>query len=423
MSRAPSRALLETFKWLRVTEITAKVDLVCKHWQRTAEIPELWAFLLEQELLVYRTSPMCLQDYPSLAAKYIASRNDFVDFWRGAKEPHYLIFNSQKVTLWDIRRDAELAVPLNFEDGYRAAIYQDHSVVVMGFEKGSEYRVVMFDVETGSTQTLPISLERRIQHAIVADKDNIYISGGFQHTTLLRSAEMLTPSTSNWSALPPMNFPAHSHTMVVINSRLFTFGGGHDRAELYTGTEWVQLDLFLPIPLVNFGIVVTSFREVLVVGGHNGYRSPNVHTWDPVVSGHNDPKPSQFVYQLDLMTASLVKLVQCPALSIIHNAVCCRSHKITVLCDSAVQCLSYSLQFPVTVQWPRHLEDTVWLKPNDTVQALVQKFKEMHREAMDLDLIVSVEGRVAFEDLSVIAAGISSGSHIVLLDQASQVRW
>jgi len=406
MATAPARALLEAFKWLRVLEITAKVDLVCKHWQRTAGISELWAFLLEQELLVHRMSPMCLQDYPSLAAKYISSRSDFVDFWRGAKEPHYLISNSLNLTLLDIRRNAELSVPLDYEDGFRAAMYRDHWLVVMGFVSGAEYRTVMYDVETRSMQNLPNSLQKRTQHAIVADKDQIYISGGYSgKPASLRSAETIVPGASSWSALPPMNFPAHSHTMVVINSRLFTFGGEHDRAELYTGTQWVQLDLFLPQSLVNFGIVVTSFKRVIIVGG-NGYR------------------PSPFVYQLDLMTGSMVKLIQSPTLSILHNAVHCRSHEITVLCDSTVQHLSYSLHFPVTVECPsRHLQDTLWLQPSDTVKELVEKFKEAHREAKKLDFVVCVEGHLAYEDLSVIAADISSDSHITLLDQAFKNSW
>lgn len=403
MATAPARALLEAFKWLRVPEIASKVDLVNKHWKRIAEIAELWAFLLEQELLVHRANPMCQQDYPSLAAKYISSRSDFVEFWRGAKAPRYLIYNSQSLALFDTHSRARLPVPLVYEDGFRAVVYQDYLLVTMGYVSRTEYQVVMYDVTTGQKQKWPCCLENRIKHAMAADADHIYISGGVtDKTSMLRSAEVLVPFTACWSALPPMNFPAHSHTMVVINSRLFSFGGGHDRAELYTGTEWVQLDLFLPLSLSNFGIVVTSFKGVIVVGGENY-------------------SPSQFVYKLDLMTGCLVKLAQTPPLSILHNAVFSTPSSITLLADNEPQSIPYSLHFSVKVQLPSlNLEATIWLEPSDTVKGLVEKFKGKCWQARELDLLVCVEGCLTIEDLSVIAAGISPSSHIALVDRHSR---
>lgn len=403
MATAPARVLLEVFKWLRVPEITSKVDFVNKHWRRTADIAELWAFLLEQELLMHRLNPMCQQDYPSLAAKYISSRSDFVEFWRGAKAPRYLIYNSQSLALFDTHSGARIPVPLAYEDGFRAVIFQDYFLVTMGYVSQTEYKVVMHNVTTGEKQDLPCCLERRIRHAMAADANHIYISGGFTNkTSLLRSAEVLEPFTACWSALPHMNYNAHSHTMVVINNRLFSFGGEHDRAELYTGTEWVQLDLFLPLSLIDFGIVVTSFKGVLVVGGKNS-------------------RPNQFVYKLDLMTGSLVKLAKAPALSIMHNAVYSTSSSITLLAEDEPQSIPYSLHFSVKVHLPSlDLEATIGVEPRDTVKDLVEKFKEKCWEARELDLLVYVEGCLTMEDLSVIVADISPSSHITLVDHSRQ---
>ena len=402
MSTVPSRALLEVLKWLRVFEIATKVELVCTAWRRIASLAELWAYLLEQELLLNRTNPMCLQDYPSLAAKYISSKADFVEFWKGAKEPPYLIYNSTTIALHDTVTSSPLTTPLVYMDGFRAVIYQDHFLVVMGFTTKEEYRVTEYDTLSGKNRLLANCLNTRVRHAIVADKTCLYITGGEVSSTTTKTAEMY--DGTEWAWLPSMNYPTHSHTMVLINSRLFVFGGTHDKAELYTGESWIQLDLFLPIILRDFGVVVKSFKSVILVGGLSDF------------------KPNRYVYQLDLMTGSAIKLAQYAPLPVLHNAVHSSSCHITFLSQSSIHSLTYSLRFPVTVRHPsRRLETTIWLEPSDTVSELIRKAKETYEELRKVRLAVCVEGQFAYEELSVIAADITPSSHVLLLEMRDSI--
>ena len=65
---------------------------------------------------------------------------------------------------------------------------------------------------------------------VVAMDSQLYVVGGWDGRQRLRSGEVYSPVTKQWTSLPDMNTPRSNHSMAVVQGMLVVMGG-------YNGTE------------------------------------------------------------------------------------------------------------------------------------------------------------------------------------------
>jgi N-acetylneuraminic acid mutarotase len=136
-----------------------------------------------------------------------------------------------------------------------AAVCIDGNVyVVGGFDGGSSLKSAeMYDASAGQWRALPEMSVARYGCAAVCIDGNVYVMGGcggssYELSSYLKSAEMYDTSVGQWRALPDMSVAREGFAAVCIEGNVYVVGGKdgttkHASVECYApvANEWRML--------------------------------------------------------------------------------------------------------------------------------------------------------------------------------------
>jgi N-acetylneuraminic acid mutarotase len=114
-----------------------------------------------------------------------------------------------------------------------AAAFFDGKIYVTGGQFGENLRSVqVFDISAGTWSSGRTDLgSERYYHSATAMNGKLYVIGGVAIDSntgqwLGDSAEMLDPSTGEWTLLPPLPTARYQSATVTVGATLFVIGGG-----------------------------------------------------------------------------------------------------------------------------------------------------------------------------------------------------
>jgi N-acetylneuraminic acid mutarotase len=131
--------------------------------------------------------------------------------------------------------------------------------------------------------------------------DKIIVVGGLdEQFKSLRNVEMYDISSRQWTELPPLSQPRFSCTAIVVNDKLYVFGGSNagprlsecEVLDLYqSDSQFTRLPNDLPQALAH-AVVVSKGHWIYVISGFNGNSYLNtVYALDTRTNEWNDKLP------------------------------------------------------------------------------------------------------------------------------------
>ena len=174
------------------------------------------------------------------------------------------------VEMYSISRNQWFMVRSMNEVRSRAGVTSLNGViyVVGGFDGVTPLRTAeMFNPVTGKWRKIkPMGTARAL--AGVASMDGkVYVVGGWNGgNTRLSCGEMYNPDTRRWTDLPDLNTPSSNHSLVVIQGRLVVLGGDTrlgrtNRVEMLNmvTNTWDEV-MYLPNPVAGMSSCVLPFK-------------------------------------------------------------------------------------------------------------------------------------------------------------------
>ena len=136
---------------------------------------------------------------------------------------------------------------------------------------------------------LPRMLDRRFGSAAAILNGRLVVTGGFDGTRYLSSAEAFDPNTRQWHALPPMRTERGEHAAAVVGGWLLVTGGVNHRG-LCRDVEAYDPDQHTWVPLPSLAVgrsqcaACVLDHKMLVIGGENNSNLPLglAEQYDPV---------------------------------------------------------------------------------------------------------------------------------------------
>ena len=166
-------------------------------------------------------------------------------------------------------------IPGGFESGYAIAVKSEQEIWLIG-GKGTEKRILSFNVESHTIQELPFQLNvGRFNHrcAFIPNTTKVMITGGYSDG-VLDSTEMLDTEDGSITIASSINSKRWQHGMRVVTingeNKLAVFGGSDkrnflDTVELYNTQmeKWEMTDFKLSGARSDFSFLTVKLGDIL----------------------------------------------------------------------------------------------------------------------------------------------------------------
>lgn len=264
------RVLLQTFKFLDITELLTVVALTSTSWKNTVYSDEILLSLLEK----------CSEDPANLSLPLYRRLKKACK----AKE-HLLHVADRKMLVWKVSSPSTDSVTFHnslFLNSSRYVLISSLKAMVTG---GVRQTTVCMQVhlKTGVVSKLPDLLREHAWHGIAVLRGVVYISGGDLSRCYVSEAEKY--EQGSWTVIASMTIQRYNHTLCAYSGQIYAFGGSNsdgyrDSIEYFNGSVWTPACMKLPFPQ-NYSSVLPVQGGLLLVGGFRPSASERaIHFWE-----------------------------------------------------------------------------------------------------------------------------------------------
>jgi N-acetylneuraminic acid mutarotase len=192
-----------------------------------------------------------------------------------------LIFEKRVEVFNTITHEVSFAQPLPAPKRINSAVFLNGNIFVFG----GTYPSKRYIRSSAVVAVLKIAQEKWVRaadmptakatRAFVKD-DFIYVVGGYDGTSSLKTFERFDPQLNTWKSLPPIPVGISAHSLTLVNNKLYVFGNYKDLDSTYaydfTSLVWEKIDIGYKASRHN--ATTTLGDTTYVIGGTTGRKGP-----------------------------------------------------------------------------------------------------------------------------------------------------